>query len=291
MVGEYWRQVAKLAAKDAAAVVGITSRERVVIWLLIAVVTIAGLAFIGSPGSAWDEIAWRGFFIAVIVLAYPFIFLWKLVSVPAREYIELYNELDILKAAASARENQLYIGVSGVPSKLGTANEEQVTFYRIVALNTSRDRPLTDVIVRMVSVSNIEAKPARKTDIDLALTTAEKKMTRFKLNPGEHQYLNILHIQKKSHDIYFGPFDDDREYIALEDGWYNIDLIAFSNETPPVEGSVLFNHRNSQTSEFRDLPPKSAGPSLNLIAGARRPEKVEPPRPQAPSKPEAKKPR
>ncbi|MEX0851951.1 MAG: hypothetical protein WD036_01505 [Bauldia sp.] len=84
MVRNYWGRVVRRAFVEGATTLGINSRERIVIYLGVAAIAVAGLLFWGSADAAHDELVVRFSIVAGIVLILPFVFLWKLVSVPAK---------------------------------------------------------------------------------------------------------------------------------------------------------------------------------------------------------------
>jgi hypothetical protein len=156
---EYWRRVAKRAFLEAAFVLGLNSRERIVIWLAIAAVAVIVLVFWGSADAAWDELVWRLGLVAIIILTFPFVFLWKMLSVPAKMDAEAATEREALalqRETKAEKDNRL-----GKFSELLVAVEE----------------------LRQVKVSNDEEYEKFKADVSALVDRLNTELPKFISGP------------------------------------------------------------------------------------------------------------
>jgi hypothetical protein len=83
-VAAYWHGVHKNAFSEAAAALGLESRVRVMIGAIGVVVVLVCLAFWGSAEASRDEMIVRLAIAGVVIGLFPFVYLWKMVSIPAR---------------------------------------------------------------------------------------------------------------------------------------------------------------------------------------------------------------
>jgi hypothetical protein len=90
-MGGYWRKVAKRAGKEAFVAI-FTSPEKAVISLLLQL--IAGLLIFIALGQAEVKVEVRVLAAFAPLLAWPMMFLWKLIAVPAAIYGEQRAEED-----------------------------------------------------------------------------------------------------------------------------------------------------------------------------------------------------
>jgi len=97
MVGAYWREVARRALCEALGVLQITSRERVVLSVVITGVGLLALAAFGSAGAFGDQLVYVLALTIFIVLSLLAIFAWKLVSVPAKMASEAKDTIQGLR--------------------------------------------------------------------------------------------------------------------------------------------------------------------------------------------------
>jgi hypothetical protein len=93
MADGYWRRVHLRAHADAGKELHIESRGRVVIALLGAIGAIVALAFLGSSDASRDEIIARGAIGGIVILLFPFVYLWKFLGTPGRLEQELESKL------------------------------------------------------------------------------------------------------------------------------------------------------------------------------------------------------
>lgn len=80
----YWARVQKRAFADTCRSLGLGSRVQIMIRAAVLVVVLLALAFLGSEDAASDEIVLRLTVAALIVGAFPLVYAWNLVSVPAQ---------------------------------------------------------------------------------------------------------------------------------------------------------------------------------------------------------------
>jgi hypothetical protein len=93
MVADYWRRVHGRALSDARHALLIESRERVVIAIILAVIALALIWMFGTHESALHELRVRLALTAAIFLAFPFVYVWKFFTAPARIDNEIINQL------------------------------------------------------------------------------------------------------------------------------------------------------------------------------------------------------
>jgi hypothetical protein len=89
----YWRRVHLRAIADAGKELHIESRGRLVIALLGAAAAIVALAFLGSSDASRDEMIARAAIGGIVILLFPFVYLWKFLGTPARLEQELETRL------------------------------------------------------------------------------------------------------------------------------------------------------------------------------------------------------
>ena len=103
---EYWAGVHERAFADTCQSLGLDSRLQIMIRAAALVVVLLALAFLGSDDAASDEIILRLTVAALIVGAFPLVYAWNLVSVPAQlddeknQTIEARNKRLVEAAAA-----------------------------------------------------------------------------------------------------------------------------------------------------------------------------------------------
>jgi hypothetical protein len=92
MVRDYWRYIHTLALAEAARTLELESRARLVTAAIAVAVALGCLAFWGSADASRDELIVRAAIGGVVVGLFPFIYLWKLVQVPAKVDAELHPQ-------------------------------------------------------------------------------------------------------------------------------------------------------------------------------------------------------
>lgn len=88
MVKEYWRTVHRQAFAESAQLLGLDSRMRIMIGAIVVVVILGCLAFWGSADASRDEAIVRLAIAGTVIGLFPFVYLWKLVQIPARLHTE-----------------------------------------------------------------------------------------------------------------------------------------------------------------------------------------------------------
>jgi hypothetical protein len=84
MVRDYWRYIHTLALSEAAHALELESRARIVIAAIAVLVALGGLAFWGSADASRDELIVRVAIGGVVIGLFPFIYLWKMIQIPAK---------------------------------------------------------------------------------------------------------------------------------------------------------------------------------------------------------------
>src|SRR5436189_5987949 len=97
MVRAYWQEVARRALCEALGVLQITSRERVVLSVVVTVIGLGALAIFGSVGAFGDQLVTVLAIALFMALALPAIFAWMLVSVPAKMNAEAKDTIQGLR--------------------------------------------------------------------------------------------------------------------------------------------------------------------------------------------------
>lgn len=92
MLREYWVRVRDQAFADTCQVLGLVSRQQIMIKAAIIFAVLLALAFWGSADAASDEIILRLTVGALSVAAFPLVYAWKLAAVPA-EFDDAKNKI------------------------------------------------------------------------------------------------------------------------------------------------------------------------------------------------------
>ncbi len=118
MAGGYWRRVHNRAAGEALHLLGLGSWSQIVIRAAVVIAAILALMFWGSTDAASDEMIVRVAIVAVIVLLFPLVYVWKFVRSPAAIEKEL---IDIHKQRVGALESTINsLGVQAVNIRAAT---------------------------------------------------------------------------------------------------------------------------------------------------------------------------
>lgn len=84
MIRDYWRAVHRRAFAETAKLLHLDSRAHVMIGAVVVIVVIGCLAFWGSADASRDEAITRIAVAFALVGLFPFIYVWKLIQVPAK---------------------------------------------------------------------------------------------------------------------------------------------------------------------------------------------------------------
>jgi hypothetical protein len=93
MVIKYWKAVHKRALKEARHALWIETGERAVIAIAVIGVSIVLLWIVGGREMATTEIIIRAAVTAAIIFVFPFVYLWKLTSLPATMNNDLVQQI------------------------------------------------------------------------------------------------------------------------------------------------------------------------------------------------------
>ena len=107
---DYWKRVSYRARSEAAVLLGVDSREKIVIKGILAVAIILALALFGSEDASRDEMIVRFTIIAVFVLLILLVYAWKFADSPPRMESEAAAE-------ASAKISSLQERITALESK------------------------------------------------------------------------------------------------------------------------------------------------------------------------------
>jgi hypothetical protein len=84
MSKDYWRRVHKRALADTIKALRLDSREQLVIKVIVIIAALACLALWGSADASRDELIARAAIAGILVLLFPFVYIWKFLGAPAR---------------------------------------------------------------------------------------------------------------------------------------------------------------------------------------------------------------
>lgn len=118
----YWRAVARTAFTGTCAALGLQSGPQVVLRLGIGAALILALLLWGSPDAASDEFVVRVTFVFLVVLVFPVVFLWKMVSTPASLHDDLVGRLGVLEQRLTP-QMRVSVPDRGISVGVGTTNE------------------------------------------------------------------------------------------------------------------------------------------------------------------------
>jgi hypothetical protein len=84
MVKNYWREVHRRAAQEARHALWIETKDRAMIAIILAAVSLVVIWTIGGKEAAWGELIVRMGATIAVVLAFPLVYAWKMIVVPAK---------------------------------------------------------------------------------------------------------------------------------------------------------------------------------------------------------------
>src|SRR5688572_23058080 len=97
MAKGYWREVHNRAVREAASAVGFRSWWHLVIAVGVVITIVLVLAFWGSEDAAGDELLARGALVAITVLMFTALYVWRLISTPAKIHGEMLLRIGALE--------------------------------------------------------------------------------------------------------------------------------------------------------------------------------------------------
>jgi hypothetical protein len=122
MVIKYWKAVHTRALKEARHALWIETGERAVIAIAVIGVPIVLIWFVGGREMATTEIIIRAAVTAAIIFVFPFVYLWKLGSLPAT----MNN--DLIKQISAYEKDKVQINILKVDFDPNGPNEIYVDF-------------------------------------------------------------------------------------------------------------------------------------------------------------------
>ena len=99
MVNCYWRAILARAFRDSLRAIRYESAPRLMLTIFFGLAVILGLYLLGSPDAWKDESIVKAAPFALALIGFPAIFLWSLLSAPARIHAEQNQRIATLKAA------------------------------------------------------------------------------------------------------------------------------------------------------------------------------------------------
>lgn len=125
----YWRRVHGRAVHDARGTLGIESRERAVLVIITAAVSVVVIWTLGGSDAALGEILAKTGATAAILLAFPFVYVWKFLTAPAKLQREAEEALDRLKSEADAqRKSGLRLRIASAQSDPNAPSEFYIDY-------------------------------------------------------------------------------------------------------------------------------------------------------------------
>lgn len=97
MQRQYWRTAHRRAVKDARNALCIETRERFVIALLLAVIALTLIWLFGGREIAGHELIVQIALTSAVIVAFPFVYCWKLVTSPAKRQAEADARIEQLE--------------------------------------------------------------------------------------------------------------------------------------------------------------------------------------------------
>lgn len=98
MVGRYWRDIFARAFRDSLRAVRYESGTRLMLAVLFSLAVILSLYLLGSADAWKDEAVAKAAPFALALIGFPVIFLWNLLSAPARIHLEQDEKIKALNA-------------------------------------------------------------------------------------------------------------------------------------------------------------------------------------------------
>jgi hypothetical protein len=97
MQRQYWRIAHSRAVRDARNALWIETRERFIIALLLAIIALALIWLLGGREIAGHELIVQIALTVAVIVAFPFVYCWKLVTSPAKMQAEADNRIKQLE--------------------------------------------------------------------------------------------------------------------------------------------------------------------------------------------------
>lgn len=263
---DYWRRICNRAFKETAATLGLDSTGRLLIRVVVAVVGIALLWLVGSENAATNEIILKSVATAIILLVFPGVFIWKMISVPAEEDVEKSHRIIKLEEAAKPKliirwgEGQPYLGLTrfGAPKPPMSIPYEQLV-YRIGVHNKSTNATIENVYVNLENVG----KYVPHISLPARLRRMDTNDDHFDLAPGATEYVDVAHM------IDLGVYDqrngkkkqiilclaDTKKARALLQDEYILKIKVYGRNVPPAIGFFRLYVENDKVLPTLHLVP------------------------------------
>jgi len=167
MIRSYWGEVHRQAFAEAAKALHLESRVKVLVGALGLIVALVCLAFWGSSHATADEAIIRIAIAGTLLCLFPFVYFWKLVSIPARMDAEA-------KAARASTPSPIVVFPRiHCDSKrlIDDSNQQQSTkqglwenIFYLVLQNSQPNRTIRNVSVYIHTIDSIERCLVRGVD-------------------------------------------------------------------------------------------------------------------------------
>ncbi len=252
---DYWKRVGYRAYSETTALLGVDSREKIVIKGIFVVAIILALALFGSKDASTDEMIVRFTIIAVFVLLILLVYAWKFVDSPPR-----------IESEAAAEANAKISSLQERITALEDERQQILTFefrpednkYLEVVRDTYASR-IREFKVGRVAVKNLshakmvqglrltlvhywEDKAPIYNTVDVLLTSYSSAGTVEDVGPRRNLTCNLFRVRNKDQlsNFEFGPYPDGL-YKQVSIGKYRLKITASSADTPSISQFFLLD--------------------------------------------------
>ena len=248
---EYWKHIHQQALREVREELRIETGVRLVLVIIAGVLAIASLAVVGSEGAATDEITIRAVAASVIILALPFVYIWKFCSLPPRLHKEIEDENKTLKAHLIPR--LVFIFDPNDPACVRTdvvihddERGDEVVFNYCVGITNNSGETVRDVSVKLVNLGKTQSSILPKT-----LKPRDHDTEKFDLRPHDTEYVHVARSSNHPdvNGVVLRYFDTSVPNI-IPHGKYRIKLKAYGDGVMPENHFFVLKSDKSGSLEF-----------------------------------------
>jgi len=258
---EYWGRVCARAWSEAAEAVGLDSRHKIMTKVIVGVAIVLVLAFYGSKDASTDEMVVRGAAVALVVFIFPFVYVWKFISVPAKMESESRKEADNIIREKSAEIQELR---DSLGKGLAIMFEQTPEFCpnpvsEPVYIAVRNDSPKQTIEGLQVFITgNYEGG-----DRELALVRRDGTDEPVDIHSGKTEYFEVARCGIHGHIVLCSDMSQ-----KLEPKRYRVKIKAYGKNTPSVNGIFLLKMKNDRIAFDRypdEKPANAAAQSQPLL--------------------------
>jgi hypothetical protein len=240
----YWRHVRLQAYREARDTVR-AHWGRAVIVAVGSLITVIAVRIFGTEAAWWDDLIATGTWLALVALAFGWLFYQKLQSIPPRMHAEAIKanrlaeqELAELRRQQSEKAKPKLI-FDFRPDDNKHLQQRKIERHRIiwsgqVSLRNESTATIKDVMVTMVNI----ASATELRSLDELLMSDRQRSTRVNINPGTPENFRVFSCRAHSAPsvIWLAPQSADgaRDGERVDIGRYRIKLRADASDTPYV---------------------------------------------------------